>query len=636
MMTVPPSTYAQEGSSRRETTLTAPARLSPLPNLKIRDGALRTLDELHTREGVRMSSTKAQRRLYNWPVAREPARCLDLARPREKDGFEVVSYYGGPKTARGGLGGFSRTSFDGSRSSPDTLSHSEVGGPSDGTCSPEWDNTASYTLTTPASYTATALASSRSSWVTVPNSDGNTTPEPELEPAVENEPKARAKTTADQTTQPRENIVDIINRKRELRHRALLEKGERQRVERERVVQERQERERPETAAVEQSEPVPEEADLEASYETGINRPALFRKGRGVNYAKARVLTVHWATSGDSQEPPPAVRELRAVLRRIYGYRVASVALPTHPSAEGILAGSLAELANAPFEDEQEWDPFPPESGGGSDGAPVDEEDRKPKKTLVIFHYAGPSKTSATGFKICPPTWPFRSPRAVIDLQPLMRKTLLREDLESDALVLLDCPYACVSAGNPMEGKEVLAASTEPTGFSPSTPARDLDFTWRVAHHLSCATTSVHFDTAYLESVLVSESLRRKNRRAELDEEAGLRIGCGPPARYIRLAPVTTPWQYWRRVSRVVEAPGMIVARCGLCKALNWVNGLVHRCTCGYVRGRTWEEGNGALVPGDVEMDEMVTTSWLGGASYLPAMRRRGRDSSPPPKSLTW
>lgn len=269
----------------------------------------------------------------------------------------------------------------------------------------------------------------------------------------------------------------------------------------------------------------------------------------------------------------------------MYGYSVTHCALAPRRHAAGVLAGELAQVVDeyAGTKDED----------GNSD-------------TLVILHYVGASRTDADSFRIYPPTWPCRAPLVEVDLQSLLRDTLLSPSFPSDVLVMLDCPYACNIGGTPQAGKEILAASTKATGFCLCTPTRDMKFTWTIARTLAQARYALHPFTDQLEKTLVDDGTHRKGRPARLPEVAGLMVGNGPARRHILLAPIVATWTYWCGPEGETsggsgsEGPG----RCPGCGDLK-EDGVACRCKSGPVRGMSLE-GGGGEVGRDIELGEVV------------------------------
>ena len=384
---------------------------------------------------------------------------------------------------------------------------------------------------------------------------------------------------------PRENIAVLIRRKREDRlQRIELARAAESEVKRAEILMSASSKpSTPDLEPAPEPTPVPEPTVDKAPDFTPSppGRRTVHARPKPRSYKRAHVLTVHWASSS-TREPPPAVQELALVVKRVYGYGATHCALAPRRHAAGVLAGALAEVMDqyAGTKD----------SDGNSD-------------TLVILHYVGASRTDADNFRIYPPTWPFRAPVVEVDLQSLLRDSLLSPSFPSDVLVMLDCQYACNIGGTPQAGKEILAACTEPTGFCIRTPTRDTKFTWTIARLLSQARYSLHPFTDQLEKALVEDGTHRKGRPARLPELAGLMVGNGPAQRHILLSPVVAPWKYWvgpEGESSSGSASSVGSARCSKCGTLIEEE-VACRCKAGPI---TLEGGEEVAV--DIELGEVV------------------------------
>lgn len=371
--------------------------------------------------------------------------------------------------------------------------------------------------------------------------------------------------TSDISKGPDENIVDFINRKRSKRiARRRAEKEAEKASERELAATPARPPEGP-------SPPRNPNTDFSprppGTYSLCLRGPARF-------YIKAHVLTVHWSPMCIGL--PAAVRELKGVIRKHYGYEVTHCALPAHRNAPQVLAQALAELV-AMY------------GGGGG--------------TLVVLHYTGQSRTDARSFRICPPTWACCPAAVEVDLHALLCDTLLSPAFGPDVLCLLDCAYALESRGRPCEGKEILAASVEPSRFTLRDRSVNHSFTRNITARLGRAMCSVHFYTDELEENLIKDAEPRTWRFPTWrgmfgDDEAakrtvalpttkgvaGLRTGMGPPRRYIFLAPLVSPWQYWQMKNKTPRKGCLEVedveARCFICGRLSKMSALAHKHMC--------------------------------------------------------
>lgn len=398
---------------------------------------------------------------------------------------------------------------------------------------------------------------------------------------------------------PDENLVDFINRK--LSARIARHRAEKEAI----AARDAKEREERELALSKPPPPGPRAPNPEKDFNP---RPpgtmSSCSRGPARFYTKAHVLTVHWSAMCPGLLPA-SVKQLKEVIRKYYGYEVTHCALPAHRDAPQVLAQALAEVVNM--------------YGGNA------------KDTLIILHYVGHSRTDATSFRICPPALAFCPAAIEVDLHALLCDTILTPAFNPDVLCLFDCAYALENMGRPCEGKEILAASTEPSRFTIRDRSAGGGFTRSIATKLEEAMGSMQFYTDELEERLIKEAepktwsfggfrcmfgednngcKKRKVTLPRIRAASGLRTGMGPPLRHIFLAPLVTPWQYWRmknepRKKGWLEAED-VDARCFICGRLSMFGGFAHKHMCGRVpvcgvRGHTYD-----VAKNEVELDEVV------------------------------
>lgn len=400
--------------------------------------------------------------------------------------------------------------------------------------------------------------------------------------------ETEAEDTAKEVEPPRENIVVIIRRKQAQRLAAkrARETEEAQKKAREgaRALEEEVAGDSPAPAPPSPPAPPPS-PDLRAFTAEPPGRWSLGLRSPPKFYRRAHLLTVSWAAKAAG----PA-RELRRLLRKSYGYRVSHCGLPAHADAPRVLAAELARVVA--------------EYGGGAAG----------DNTLVILHYAGASRTDASSFRICPPAWACCPAAVEVDLHSLLCDSLFSPAFAPDALALLDCAYAVENRGVSQAGKEILAASTRPAGFTFRDPAPSVRFTRGLVRKLDDATRSRPFYSDELEEVL--KEAPRPPRFAKLQKALGvrrqaprrwrgegLRTGMGPPSRYILVSPVVEPppfrgaagqkkrW-WWQ-----AELP----LACGACEELSftWWSAMAHRRACRQARAHASGDGRGDAGTGD-------------------------------------
>lgn len=337
-----------------------------------------------------------------------------------------------------------------------------------------------------------------------------------------------------------ETLVELIRRKRDARLAASIAREEARKAERER-------------ARAEAANPTPAPV-VHAKF----NWYAQGKHGPVRTYRRAHILSVHW--DGIKKGPPEAASELSAVLSKSYGFTSSHVGLPSTAEAVGIMARELAVLFALRGEEDD---------------------------TLIVLHYAGRSRTTRNSFYLCAPAPPLWPSAVGINMLALLCDTLFAESFQPDVLCLFDCPFAVESYGRPIEGKEILAASTEPCHFSFRHPGLHMTFTWRLAERLRSTSCATRLDTRKLEARLAEDA---RGESPSLSKVPGLRIGMGPPIRYILLAPVVEPFE---TSGRAAMDAWKTAGWCLLCGRLGRWSGMVHHCICarcGMVRGHTYQK----------------------------------------------